>query len=253
MKHHLTIDEETMTVLRASTITEVSLSLPAGQLPRPLYEKVNKVLVTAGGKWNRQKGAHIFPSDPREVLGLALEKGAILDTKKATQAFYTPAGVAAHLVELADVEGHLVLEPSAGRGALAKACQNARCHNVTCIELDPKSVDALCLGGYEVIAGDFLGMASSVKYGRVVMNPPFTAGQDIAHVTHAFNEFLGTGGILVAIMGRGWTFATNRKSAAFRDLVTAHGEIVDELPEDTFRESGTSVATLIVRLRKQLT
>ncbi|MBY0277906.1 hypothetical protein K2Z84_21440 [Candidatus Binatia bacterium] len=64
-------------VLRASTITDTLLVLPQ-QLDRKLYVAVDKVLKAAGGKWNRKLGGHAFERDPREILGLALETGAIV-------------------------------------------------------------------------------------------------------------------------------------------------------------------------------
>lgn len=250
MKHHLTIDDETMTVLRASTVTETSVKLPAGQLARPLYAKVNKVLETAGGKWNRSAQAHTFTTDPRPALGLAVEKGAILDVKKATQAFYTPMGVARQVVAHASVEGKAVLEPSAGHGALADACMVAGARSVVCVESDPQSAHHLRRTfTFEVIEGDFLKQ-SPTQFDRVVMNPPFTAGQDIAHVTHAF-QFLRPGGRLVAIMSPSWQTAQNKKATAFRSFVEQHGRVAEQVEAGAFKESGTNIATVIVVLDRR--
>lgn len=248
-KHHISIDDETMTVLRSSTVTENSVRLPAGQLARPLYEKVNKVLTTAGGKWNRSQQAHIFTIDPRETLGLAVEKGAILDTKKSTQAFYTPVDLARRVVEMASVEGRTVLEPSAGRGSLATACMDQGADEVFCVEQDAKSAEYLLSLGFGVAASDFMVWTPTVRFDRVVMNPPFTAGQDVAHVARAF-DFLRPDGRLVAIMSPGWEFKNDKKSVAFRELVTAHGRVEARLDEGAFKESGTNVRTVIVILDK---
>lgn len=250
MKHHIQIDDETMTVLRASTVSATSVKLPPGQLARPLYMKVNKVLETAGGKWNRSAQAHTFTTDPRETLGLAVEKGAILDNKKATQAFYTPAAVAALVVTMASVQGKVVLEPSAGHGALALRCVNGGAAQVVCIELDPVSVRHLQGEGLSALCLDFLTVdPPKCPYDRVVMNPPFTSGQDIAHVTHAF-RFLKSGGRLVSIMSPSWETAQNKKAAAFRELVAEHGSIAERLEAGAFKESGTGIATVIVILNK---
>lgn len=140
---------EVADILGRSTITENSLVLPPERLDRKLYTEVNHVIELAGGVWNRRAKAHVFESDPRERLGLAVEKGvAEFDTsvaaphikakakKKDYQAFYTPSELAAHVVELADVKDYTVLEPSAGEGALAQACVEAGCENVVCVELD---------------------------------------------------------------------------------------------------------------------
>ncbi len=90
---HATLTPEVEAILRASTITENLLVLPAGQLERKLYDAVNKVIVNCGGKWDRFKKGHVFPSDPRAKLGIALDTGVAEDTKKTLQAFYTPAAL----------------------------------------------------------------------------------------------------------------------------------------------------------------
>lgn len=78
----LQIAPDVMEVLRAAHVTDTSVVLPAGQLPRDLYVNVNKVLELAGGKWNRGAKAHLFASDPREKLGLAMESGGIATIRK---------------------------------------------------------------------------------------------------------------------------------------------------------------------------
>lgn len=247
-KHHISIDDETMDVLKRSDISPNSVKLPTGQLPRPLYEKVNKVLTTAGGKWNRSAQAHVFTSDPREVLGMALDKGAILDTKKASQAFYTPAELARRVVLHASVEGKTVLEPSAGHGSLAKACRDAGAKYVVCIEQDATSSKVLSDDGFGALTDDFLKVGPT-PYDRVVMNPPFTNGQDVDHVTHAF-KFLTSGGRLVSIMSPSWRTKQDKRSEAFRELVANHGRVECEFEPGAFKESGTNIVTVLVILEK---
>lgn len=248
-KHHLSIDEETMAVLRRSEVSASSVTLPPGQLPRPLYEKVNKVLLLAGGKWNKSAKAHLFSDDPSEKLGLAVESGSIKDVKKATQAFYTPPELAADVVELARVSGCSVLEPSAGRGALAKECVIRGASNVSCVESDETSFAALVALDFNVKWTDFLQLKPVAVFDRVVMNPPFSDGQDVDHVTHAFG-FLGAGGRLVAIMSPGWQTKQDRRSKAFRTLVEEHGCVDREVAGGAFKSSGTGVSTVIVVLEK---
>lgn len=251
MKHHITLDDETMAVLRRCEITSSSVMLPPEILPRPLYEKVNKALNAAGGKWTGKLGKggkHVFPTDPREALGLAVTSGTIKDTKKFNQAFYTPPEVARIVVQIASVEGKTVLEPSAGHGALATACR-ANGAEVTCIEEDRKSCDVLESLGLKTTHANFLGMDWLDHFDRVVMNPPFENGKDIAHVTHAF-KFLADGGRLVAIMSPAWQTKQDKKSAAFRALVNEFGHIAEKLEPGAFKESGTNVATVIVILNR---
>ena len=73
----LTISPDVLDVLQRSTIVDKLLVLPPGQLARPLYESVNKVLLNAGGCWSKKQKGHLFASDPTAILGLTLETGQI--------------------------------------------------------------------------------------------------------------------------------------------------------------------------------
>lgn len=253
MKNNVVIDAESQDVFNRCTFGPTSLKLPEGNLARPLYVKVNKVIELAGGKWDKKSKLHVFPGDPRETLGMAIDKGEIRDVKKETQAFYTPADLAARVVEYADVEGKSVLEPSAGHGALADACMKAGAARVTCCEIDEKSQVVLANKHYAVFGGDFLDFVAQewgiLSYDRVVMNPPFTKSQDIKHIVAAY-KMLASNGILVAIMSPGFTYKQDKLSKAFKEIVTEHGEILEELEAGAFKESGTNVKTVIVMLRK---
>lgn len=73
------------------------------------------------------------------------------------------------------------------------------------------------------------------------MNPPFENGADIRHIGHA-RTFLKPGGRLVAICANG-----PRQREA---LMPIADEWID-LPEDAFKESGTSVRTAILVITKE--
>lgn len=139
---NIKLTPEVEDVLRRSKITGNVLVLPAGQLPRPLYEAVNKVIVNCGGKWKKGKG-HVFESDPSAKLGLTLKTGESVDEKKKYQAFYTPPEMAQRIVELAAVEGKHVLEPSAGSGVLVTECLEAGATKVDAIEINPEMIGGL--------------------------------------------------------------------------------------------------------------
>jgi hypothetical protein len=68
---------EVRAILARSTIEDDALTLPEA-LNRKLYERVNKALESAGGRWDRASGTHLFASDPRAALGLAPEAPAKL-------------------------------------------------------------------------------------------------------------------------------------------------------------------------------
>ena len=246
--HRLTPDIET--VLRASRIEGNSLTLP-GQLARPLYEKVAAFLLNCGGKWQRGRGCHVFDKPAAEAVGLALDAGVAKDEKKAKQAFYTPPGLAARVVEMAEVKDRWVLEPSAGHGSLVVACLKAGARFVTSIDNDPLAVAKLNLFGDRTAAieTDFLDhrVAGDFRFERVVMNPPFTRGTDIKHVQHAL-KFLAPGGRLVAIM------SASGKTDDFAQSLSVQypGAVeVEAVPSGAFKQSGTNVATIILTFQAQ--
>lgn len=139
-----------------------------------------------------------------------LETGVALDDKKTFQFFPTPAELAGIVVARACVDGQTVLEPSAGQGALARKCIQEGAQMLTMIEINPEHQAALYeIGGYEgrLVFADFLlltpttiSLGPCAQFDRVVMNPPFTKGQDLKHIAHAFHHWLKPGGRLVSIM-----------------------------------------------------
>lgn len=84
------------------------------------------------------------------------------------------------------------------------------------------------------------------KFDRVVMNPPFSRGQDVEHVRHALS-LLAPGGLLVSVMSNGVTFRQDRRYADFRRDFSPE---ITPLPEGSFKTSGTNVSTVVVRIRK---
>lgn len=137
------------------------------------------------------------------------------------------------------------LEPSAGHGELALRARDAGAV-VDCIELmEANHAYLLTLPGLRTIERrDFLGIAPSPDYDRIVMNQPFMKQADIKHVSHALG-FLKPGGRLVSVMAAGVSFRTDARTTAFRKLIEERGGQVEALPEGSFKESGTGVNTVI--------
>ena len=186
---------------------------------------------------------------PREVEARRLE--AKLLGLRIPGFFTTPRPLANRMVGMAGIQpGMSVLEPSAGAGHIADAireyCPGCR---MLLVEISPTLVDILKAKGYKPEAGDnavllhadFLEMKVSPGGGfdRILMNPPFERNQDIDHVMHAWS-LLRPGGRLVAIMSEHPFFASDAKSAIFREwLVDRYGSDT-ELPAGTFRNQATS-------------
>ncbi len=83
---------------------------------------------------------------------------------------------------------------------------------------------------------------SDSGYDRIVMNPPFSKGRDIQHVRHAF-DLLRPGGRLVAIMGEGAFFHSNKQAESFREWLETLGATSEKLPEGSFMDPSLPVNT----------
>lgn len=237
-------------ILERSTFGPDRITLPDEQLPRQNYQAVMKVLEAQGGRWSKKERCHLFPVDPRGIFSDALKNGKVVHVKKTRQAFFTPLPVVQSVMSYAlPCAGQNVLEPSAGDGDLADAIR-ARGARVTCVENHDSSIAALMRKGHEVLGVDFLALTpEGFAFDMVIMNPPFTKGQDVAHVTHAF-QFLRPGGVLFAILPCSFERNDSRAYRAFWDLVEAHGGIIEKFENHEFRSSGTDISTVLIKLIK---
>ncbi|SDX15726.1 Methyltransferase small domain-containing protein [Variovorax sp. YR634] len=241
------IDENVMAVLSVAQVLGNDVVL-TGQLDRKLYEKTNKVLEAAGGKWNRKAKAHVFDTDAATRIDQMLLSGEVDVPKDEFNFFPTPPAVVKKLIALAGIcPGMTVLEPSAGTGAIAWPCAAAGA-KVDCYEIQQGNAFTLAMSAPHELGrtsvADFLGVDPEPIYDRVVMNPPFLKQSDIKHVTHAL-KFLKPGGLLVAVMSAGVVFRNDARTAEFRALVDTRGGHIEALPENSFKESGTGVNTVV--------
>lgn len=229
------------------------------------YKALNEILEALGGRWQKSSkalpgGGHLFPesTDAAALLEAAMMTGSVKDPKVG-DFFETPVPLARRMVEIAGVgRGASVLEPSAGHGRIALAARGAGA-DVFVVEQDDDRFAKLNSAGFarafpppttrpdRWVGQDFLGTLPKPTYDAVLMNPPFSREQDIAHVTHAL-RFVKPGGKVVAITGPGWRFRQTKAAEAFRKLMDDRGADVEELPEGTFKESGTDVRSLLLTI-----
>lgn len=212
------IDTDVLKAIRSATVDGLTLRLN-GTLDRKLYDRVNLALQAVGGTWNRYQRAHIFPFAAADAIAGLLATGEVI-TDVDRGYFPTPKPLVEQLLDLAELEaGCEVLEPSAGRGAIAKAAA-ARGAVVDCIELDTARAEHIRAGGYarEVTAADFFSVKVQRRYQRVIMNPPFADRQDIRHVQRAL-RFVQPGGLVVAVMYGSLPYRSDRKARDFRSRV----------------------------------
>lgn len=245
--------ENVKEVLQKCTVDGKTVKLPEGQLDRKLYQQVAKALEGIGGKWKGGKiMGFVFPTDPTANLD-KIAGGEKINLKKEFQFFATPDALANRLVELAEINlSHAVLEPSAGNGSIVKAILRKQPNiPVNCYELF--DVNRMALEEIEnavILGEDFLQAPENVKFDRIVANPPFTKNQDIDHLYKMY-ELLNNNGRVVCITSTHWKHSSNKKETEFRTWLQNKHAIVNEVPAGTFKESGTSVPTVIIVIDKK--
>lgn len=244
------VSNDVLNVLAACDFDGQRLVL-TGQLDRKLYTATNAVLEAAGGKWDRKAKAHVFPVDASDAMEQIIQTGEVTLIRTIQQDFGyfpTPQPVVDRMRELAQVGyGMRLLEPSAGRGAIAGAFLDVALVHV--YELLQSNFDVLNNDDrYESATQcDFLTVAPDAVYDRVCMNPPFAKQADIKHVLHAL-KFLKPDGLLVSVMSAGVTFRDDKFTREFRDLIRARGGDIEALDDGAFKSSGTMVRTVIVTI-----
>ena len=221
-------------ILKHCTLEDSVLKLPKVQFNKKSYAEAKKWIEEAGGSWQGGKiQGFTFPFNPERVFSI-LKEGKRCDLQKDFQ-FY---------------ETDTVLEPSAGRGALIKAIHRS-CPSVTveCYELMPENREFLHTLDNVILLDEDFTKDSVGHYTKIIANPPFSGNQDIDHVRLMY-ERLEEGGILAAITSQHWKFASEKKCVDFREwLEEVHGEVF-EIGAGEFKESGTTVSTMAVVIKK---
>jgi hypothetical protein len=213
--------------------------------------------VAGGGMLPQKSDAKPQARTALDVLTCAHEKALVEGFPGVAPDFFeTPFQLAQEVAsELEVTDGMLVLEPSAGRGAIVRAvlgrCPEAR---VACVELDRSHEVELTRevgASGDIRWRDFLELPHGHigPVDRVAMNSPFSHQRDILHVAHAF-RFLKPGGVLVAIMSAGAAFRESAIARAFRQLVAENDGHIRNNPAGSFKDSGTNVNTVMVKIRR---
>ena len=91
-----------------------------------------------------------------------------------------------------------ILEPSAGTGSILDYLAESYSYkapkaNMYACEINPELVMVLQGKGYKILADDFLSYKPAHSFDLVVMNPPFSNGDD--HLLHAW-DIMWTGDIV---------------------------------------------------------
>lgn len=163
--------------------------------------------------------------------------------------FPTPESLIDRMLDHADIQTHhKCLEPEAGAGGIADKIKQIA--YVDCCEIFSSLREILKAKGHNLIADDFMRADLEAMYDRIVMNPPFENLQDIDHLLEAY-KCLASGGRVVSIMSPAPFFRSGKKAEAFREwFENVDGKKYD-LPEGSFKKSGTNVATVLVIIDKE--
>lgn len=160
-------------------------------------------------EWWDKKGKETFThTTPVKVLPIS----------PSSEFFPTPSALAGKMLEMVDCRHHRVgaiLEPSAGKGdladALCKRLENVKDHWETpcyrgreesrevidTIESDQNLQYMLKGKGYRIVGDDFLTFTTHKHYDLIIMNPPFSNGDE--HLLRAI-ELLQDGGQIVCLL-----------------------------------------------------
>lgn len=272
----MTIPEDVKQILLQSKVTETTVTLP-GTLERPMYMKVDKILKAIGVTWNKKMQCHV--ANPainlKNEFDFAFATGSVVNAKQANQEFFTPPELVERVVDqvasnhsFPHYRSTYILEPSAGQGALAKGMRDRPGHKCQFVLVEQQraladQLKAEWLGGAGnpqdnnvVLEMDFLKLTPKIFIGFdvVIMNPPFSGGQDMDHIEHAY-KFLRTGGHLVAITSPSWHTGKSKRQRAFQDFVEdrlfSGTESMQHFEAGAFKQSGTNVATMMIHLWKR--
>jgi predicted RNA methylase len=243
------LDADILDALAAATTAGNELYLPARLAPE-LYQRVDAALQSAGGNWSKARKAHVFPflaSAGLAALRAEREVTTAEERKQRTQFFATPPDVADQLIGLAGLgPGHVVLEPSAGDGAIVRRLPAVAA--VDCVEADPERARILQTGlprqPRSVTEADFLTLPPRPVYDRVIMNPPFARGADVRHVLHAL-RFVKPGGRLVAVMLPASASRGNAEARQLSALMKDYEGWFEAVEDGAFARAGTHVAVAV--------
>lgn len=268
------IDEDVRIALSQASVEENILRLE-GQLDRGLYLRVNKILEGLGAKWDRKAKGHRFDvPDLRERLEGVVSTGVFVDPQRTFNFFETPRAVVERMLHHLHFDksdlGRMILEPSAGKGAIISATDDLLGGDNLFFAYEAMDQNRAVLAGMpnvrvlgsnflaynEVVAEEILEATGGANLDACLMNPPFGNQADIQHVTQAIDalEFIasesdGQRVPLVAVMSQGVRFRTNARTRVFKERLRNFEHEFEDLPEGSFRESGTDVRTTLLVVR----
>lgn len=264
-KNSKNISNEALDVLKKAKKTEKEVIFDF-QMPRNVYNQIKEILENIGGKWQKKggknqdgspKGSIVFDRfNPKYIIEYII-KHQKLPLKNPTDFFPTPKEIVNEMLDYINFENTCswkeninVLEPSAGTGGIAEIirekCPKAK---IDCVEYLSVNAKILDEKGFNVIHEDFLKLNTNKKYDIIVMNPPFDGTTYIDHIYKAY-QLLRDYGKLVSVIPN-TIHRSDKKTTEFYNFIACNNGDMYDLPDNSFKSSGTSVATKLVRFEKR--
>ena len=174
------------------------------------------------GKWNSQHhidycvnvadGKRKFSAWYQEHKNMTARNTDVraLPASPDAEFFPTPSALAGRMARYIDWRKvSTILEPSAGKGDLLNSvfkcaqrknsCRDDHWPEITdCVEIDPNLRMILDGKGFRVVGDDFLSFFPFKKYDLIVMNPPFSNGDE--HLLKALSLVENSGGQIVCLL-----------------------------------------------------
>jgi len=243
------MNEKINLIIKQGSLKDNIYYLPEIQLDRKQYLEISKHLQFLGGKWKggKTKG-FIFD---REIDNIEKLLGDNTAVKKNIQLFETPEKIVELLLDYAEIDNYQTyLEPSAGRGRIINGIQKKCSCIIDYCEINEVNRDYLSkINNIDYLTDDFLELSKDKKYTRIIANPPFSKNQDIKHIMKMYT-LLNDSGILVSVSSKHWENCNNKKETEFRKFLDLVGAEIIGLNNKEFEESGTSISSNIVIIRK---
>lgn len=267
---------------RASTAENLAMGEEARALKESIVESFNESINdewekylpntetegTGGKERDRQREGAVSPYDKAKTYYFARQKKTSKNKAREGVDYYaTPEPVGFKMVEWLGLKtGESALEPSAGHGAISRWFPADTRNTIIEPSGELSSSARMTLQGgttSKVVSGLFENFDLHNKADGIAMNPPFGAGGKTAvdHIAKAYRH-LNDGGRLVAILPEGasadahfnkWFYGENKNGEQVQK--PPQGAILTaqiHLPSVTFNRAGTSVATRIVIIDKQI-
>ena len=150
------------------------------------------------------------------------------------------------------LENSTILEPSAGKGDILDVIDNEICRHhkpeLYCIEQNNELQFILQEKGYKVIHDDFLSYTGDYYFDLILMNPPFSNGDE--HLLKAW-DILKEGDICCLLNAETINNPHTQRRKLLANIIEQHGmvEHLGSVFEDAERETGVHVC--MVRLSKK--